>query len=127
MMARPEKIKTPLGQRLSDARKRLGYDERPVFAEALRIPLSTLANYERGESAPNADVLAIYHLQFGINLNWLISGKGEMFVADSGFDQDAQTLTDLAQIQNMICGMDATERQNAISLLRTFSKMKRPA
>lgn len=80
-MARPEKIKTPLGQRLSDVRKKLGFSDRPPFADLLGIPKDTLGNYERGDREPNADLLTIYRRRFGVNLNWLIAAEGDMFEA----------------------------------------------
>jgi len=78
-MARPEKIKTPLGQRLTDARKALGYETRAPFAELLGLPLETLGGYERGVREPDSSFMAMYHERFGINLTWLITGHGEMF------------------------------------------------
>jgi len=78
-MARPERIKTPLGQRLSDVRKALGYDERVAFADLLGLPKDTLGNYERGDREPDLRLLAVYRDRFGVDLNWLATGEGEMF------------------------------------------------
>ncbi|MCM0751914.1 transcriptional regulator [Brucella pseudogrignonensis] len=78
-MARPEKIKTPLGQRLTDVRKALGYETRAPFAELLSIPLETLGGYERGIREPDSNYMAMYHDRFGIDLTWLLTGGGEMF------------------------------------------------
>jgi len=78
-MARPEKIKTPVGQRLSDVRKELGFPERQPFAEALGVPKTTLGNYERGDRDPDLLLLSEYRDRFGVNINWLVTGEGEMF------------------------------------------------
>lgn len=43
------------------------------------IPADTLGSYERGIRSPEMSLLAIYSERFGINLNWLITGLGEMF------------------------------------------------
>lgn len=80
-MARPEVIKTPLGQRLRDIRARFGDPERVDFASRLGISMGSLANYERGDRVPDSDVLAGY-ARIGVNLNWLVSGDGSMFVDD---------------------------------------------
>lgn len=80
-MARPEVIKTPLGQRLRDIRKRFGDPERDDFASRLGISKGSLANYERGDRVPDSDVLAAYQ-RLGVNLNWVVSGDGSIFIAD---------------------------------------------
>lgn len=82
-MARPEKIKTPLGQRLTDVRKALGYETRAPFAQLLHLPLETLGGYERGVREPDSTFMAMYYERFGINLTWLLTGNGEMFIDQS--------------------------------------------
>ncbi|MHC5306972.1 helix-turn-helix domain-containing protein [Bartonella sp. LJL80] len=76
--------KTPLGSRLRDVRKTLGDIDRSVFAEKLNISKSGLAHYERGERSPDASVLLSYLTVFGIDINWLLTGKGEMFCGSNG-------------------------------------------
>lgn len=78
-MARPEKIKTPLGQRLTDVRKALGHDNRKSFADLLGMPADTLGTYERGISEPGMQLLNTYNELFGVNLSWVITGRGQMF------------------------------------------------
>lgn len=82
-MARPEKIKTPLGQRLTEARKALGFEERAAFADKLGIQSHTLGGYERGDREPPADLLASYSSMFGIDLTWLLTGNGRVFADPS--------------------------------------------
>lgn len=78
-LARPEVIKTALGERLRTVRRKLNDPSRLEFARLLGVTDKTLANHERGDSVPDASVLASYSARFGINLNWLITGEGEMF------------------------------------------------
>jgi transcriptional regulator with XRE-family HTH domain len=78
-MARPEKPKTPLGQRLAAARKRLGYKTRPEFALKIGVKADTLGSYERGTAEPDVAFMAEYHSRFDIDLNWLIAGDGDVF------------------------------------------------
>lgn len=79
-MARPEvEAKTPFGQRLRDVRKALGDEERGNFAARLGISKGALALYERGEREPNTSILIAYYEKYGVNLNWLLTGHGEMF------------------------------------------------
>ena len=82
-MARPTISKTPLGQRLTAVRKAAGYEDRLPFAELLGMHPDTLGGYERGDSAPGIDFLTMYKRRFSVNLDWLVSGDGEMFAAAS--------------------------------------------
>lgn len=78
-MARPEKIKTKLGQRLTDMRKAIGFFTRKNFADYLKMHPDTLGSYERGDSIPNANFLEMCQRNYSVNLNWLFTGEGEMF------------------------------------------------
>jgi transcriptional regulator with XRE-family HTH domain len=82
-MARPEaEPKTPLAARLRAVRKVAGGDDRDLFSQWLGISKSSVAHYERGERTPDADVLAKYRARFGVNVNWLLTGEGEMLAAE---------------------------------------------
>ena len=50
-----------------------------TFSEQTDIPYRTLQNYILTNREPSAESLAKLHSQLGINLNWLMSGNGEMF------------------------------------------------
>ncbi|CAM1655405.1 Cro/C1-type helix-turn-helix domain [Bartonella choladocola] len=93
-MARPERIKTVLGQRLRLIRQQNGNLDRDIFAKNLGINSKTLANYERGDSAPDATTLAQYQKLYGININWLLSGAGDMTLngADTVIDSERLTM-----------------------------------
>lgn len=79
-MARPLKPRTPLAARLIEVRDALGLREnRNGFAERLGLLPDTLGSYERGVAAPAPDVFARYHKEFGVNINWLVTGEGDMF------------------------------------------------
>lgn len=74
-MAREEVIKTELGQRLRDVRRSLGDPKREVLAQDLGFSAKTLANYERGDSQPDAAALAAYRTKLNVDTNWLITGE----------------------------------------------------
>lgn len=79
-MARPEIIKTELGQRLRDVRKAIGDPQRDEFANELGISDKSLANYERGDRVPDAHVLACYFLRYKVNVTWIVAAEGSMFL-----------------------------------------------
>jgi len=74
-----DKILDTLGKRLQKVRKMAGYSNQESFAEALGIKRSTYANYERDKFNPDSDVLEAMLKKLKVNLNWLLSGEGEMF------------------------------------------------
>lgn len=78
-MAKPEVVKTDIGQRLIDVRKALNFHDRQDFADALGIPKVSLGNYERGDREPSTELLLRYRENFKVNLNWLFTGRGGMF------------------------------------------------
>ncbi len=62
-----KKIRTKLG--LSVAK----------FAAELEMPQSTLTGYERGIRTPSVLLCTQLYKKLNVNLNWFISGEGEMF------------------------------------------------
>lgn len=51
------------------------------LSEKLNMPAVTLTNYERKERTPSANLFIQLHRILNINLNWLVSGQGEMFIS----------------------------------------------
>lgn len=63
-----------LGGRL---RKLRGFDStQEEMANELRISQSQLSKYERGVSAPPADVLFFMKNRFDVSIDWLLTGEG---------------------------------------------------
>lgn len=48
------------------------------FAERCGIPYRSMYNYVRGEREPNLEALSRISQTFNVDLNWLISGEGEI-------------------------------------------------
>ncbi|PJG84131.1 MULTISPECIES: helix-turn-helix domain-containing protein [Pasteurellaceae] len=48
------------------------------FAKLTGLPYRTMQGYVGGEREPNAEGMAAI-AKAGVNLNWLVSGEGEMF------------------------------------------------
>ncbi|MDR2897488.1 MAG: helix-turn-helix domain-containing protein [Spirochaetaceae bacterium] len=58
------------------------------FARSLGIPRSTIVGWEEGKAVA-ISVLPKLHEQFGVSMNWFLTGEGDMFVRDS--DNTEQT------------------------------------
>lgn len=63
-------------EKLKQARKNTGFTQREV-AEELKIPHSTLANYEVGRTEPDIERLGILADFYEVSLDWLIGTKGK--------------------------------------------------
>jgi len=85
-MARPSIAKTPFSQRLTAVREALGYKERKAFAVKLGMHPETLGGYERGDNFPDQAFLLRYKQEFSVNIDWLVTGEGEMFASPASFD-----------------------------------------
>lgn len=73
-----------------------------TFSEQTDIPYRTLQNYILTNREPSAESLTKLHSQLGINLNWLMSGKGDMFGNEIGPFNLSQKEQDLINhYQNM--------------------------
>ena len=64
----PKKIRDDLNVNQTEMAKRLG------------IHFQTLSRYERGEIIPSGEVLSKIVDIFRINPNWLLTGKGELYI-----------------------------------------------
>ena len=77
-MGRAPIAKTELGQRLLRIR---GSEKRSDFCTRTGVSDRTFGNYERGTSLPDTDFLSKLAESEGINLNWLVTGRGEMYAS----------------------------------------------
>ncbi|MCP5106891.1 MAG: helix-turn-helix transcriptional regulator [bacterium] len=67
--------------RLKMVRKTLGFTQ-DTFCARTKVSKPTLVRYECGDRKPSSDFLALLANEFNIDMNWLITGKGEMFSRD---------------------------------------------
>ncbi|MEA4857088.1 MAG: helix-turn-helix transcriptional regulator [Solidesulfovibrio sp.] len=80
-----ESSHSEFSSRLKELIQKLGIEKKD-FALAGEIAPQTLTGYLDGTSQPKQDVLAKWFQVFRVNLNWLVTGHGEMF-----FDSPAST------------------------------------
>lgn len=62
------------------------------MAEKLDMSAGTLTGYERGVRTPTVPFFILLYEKLNVNLNWLVSGKGEMFNAPT-YEQVEDELT----------------------------------
>jgi len=118
--------------RLKAWRQSLGLTQAQL-AERLGLHLSVLKKYEAGANTPGGDALTAV-AETGCNINWLLTGKGEMrdvdrdkALPDGAFrviegearpltaeEQAASTHRRLAAIATLIDGLDNPQEQAAL-------------
>lgn len=64
--------------RLKELRIALNLSQEDV-ADAINSKRSTVSGYERGISLPDSDTIGAIVKEFNVNMNWLVSGEGNMF------------------------------------------------
>ena len=57
-----------------------------ALAQRLSIPLRTIGSYERDEAPPSEKFLNALISQFQVNINWLLTGSGQMFINSKDTD-----------------------------------------
>ena len=67
-----------LKENLKKIRKKLGLSVAKL-SDKLEIPAMTLTNYERGDRTPSAQLFIQMNKKLNVNLNWFVTGEGEMF------------------------------------------------
>jgi transcriptional regulator with XRE-family HTH domain len=68
-----------LGKRLKTLRKTLGITQKEL-ARTLGVSEMTIRRYEANRFQPDAEVLSKLAKTYNINLHWLLTGEGEMFI-----------------------------------------------
>ena len=67
-----------IGDRLRIARKKLKFSQ-SKFAKEIGISPNYLSELESNKKSPSERILKLIEIRFAINLNWLLTGEGEMF------------------------------------------------
>ncbi len=88
-----------LSDRLKLARAALSLNQKE-FASKSGVGFSSYQKYEMGLSIPGGDAIRGF-VQLGINANWLITGDGEMLLAD---DRPRLTKYEVAKLSKKIVG-----------------------
>ncbi len=72
-------IKKEVGKRFRRFREEIKKAQHELASE-LSIYQSTITNIERGKTFPNIKYLQYFYHKYHLNINWLLTDEGEMFV-----------------------------------------------
>ncbi len=84
------------------------------LADKLDIPVRTIGSYERAEAQPSQKFLTALYENLSININWLLSGKGNMFL-DKNAILDMGTFADIQDSLNLT----SEQTTNLVELLNS--------
>ena len=71
-----------MNNRIKNIRKVLNLTAKEL-SEKIGIPYRTIVNYENGTRKASSDFIEALVIHLGINSNWLLTGKGEMFISNN--------------------------------------------
>ncbi|RQW86302.1 MAG: XRE family transcriptional regulator [Geobacter sp.] len=80
-----------MNERLKLLRQNLNLSQREI-ADALEISPRSWQQYENGASIPGGKVLESLLVKLRVNINWLLSGSGQMYFAEGIVDYDRELL-----------------------------------
>lgn len=74
-----KELKEEVGQRFRDFRNDKKKAQHLLAAE-LKVHQSTITNIEHGTTFPKINYLQYFFEKYGLNINWLVTGDGEMYM-----------------------------------------------
>ena len=75
------KYRSEIGERIEKVRTHLGLNQ-VLFAKRLGTSQGVISNYEKGARAPSIKFLKTLREVFQVNINWLLTGEGPMFLEE---------------------------------------------
>ncbi len=71
-----------------------------TFQEVTQLPYRSAQSYLNGSREPGAEALTVICTKLCININWLLTGQGEMFIGDPSNAMVAQNSREEALLDN---------------------------
>jgi transcriptional regulator with XRE-family HTH domain len=88
-----KEIKKEIGKRIKIARIKLDLKQKDL-SDMFECSRSNVAHIESGLNLPSLKYLYILHEKYKISIDWLMNGRGSMFVTISEQDEDVQRMLD---------------------------------
>lgn len=88
------------------------------FAESLGITRLTVIRYENGERFPDAQFLLALHEKYFVDINWLLTGKGDMGLSNQGTEYTADDLS----LINMLSMFSPDTKKSLLVMMNNLLK-----
>jgi len=117
-----------IGKRIKELRLELNLTS-SALAQKLGIPVRTIGSYEREEAQPGAKFLNALIEVFHVNVNWLLTGKGNKFIS-SKTEVDISYLAELKERINLSdneleCLIELLDTSASREMIMKFIEIKR--
>lgn len=123
------KKSTTLGDKIKFVRAGRSQQE---FGDLIDEERTNISRYESGKVEPRYDVLIKIHQAFGVNLNWFVDDKAEMYISDTPkdiIDRYGKSLRRIPEIAFADCGLPSTQWEQSekdfvvLSGLKNYKKL----
>jgi len=103
-----------LGKRLLACRKQLGLSQQ-AMAENAGLVRTYISHIESGSQNPSFDVIAKLSGKYNLSIDWLLYGRGQMFLIDENNIINKLTPEHIKLIENLI-GLPENKETSVIEL-----------
>lgn len=100
-----------LGLRLKHIRESLNISQKNL-ADLMNIKAPVLSRYESNNVIPTLEILSVFATQFNINLHWLLTGTGSMFL-DTPPDNREETAVEIVSLIGEYSSIELTPQSTA--------------
>ncbi|MGD2087282.1 MAG: helix-turn-helix transcriptional regulator [Candidatus Aminicenantes bacterium] len=76
-----------ISDRIKCIRGKIGYSQKQM-CDYLNVSQSNYAKIEKGNLNPSLEFMGLLSSKFGINLNWLIMGEGNMYLKNGNLNKE---------------------------------------
>lgn len=111
-----------ISERLKFALQLKNINKIKEFSELSGLPYRTAQSYLNGDREPNIAGLTKICTQVGINLNWLLTGDGDVFVSQAGGHASALT----EEKQALMNAYDGMSEENKRAILQIGESLSQP-
>jgi transcriptional regulator with XRE-family HTH domain len=96
------------------------------FAEIITISPNALSHYLNGRRNISNNIIAKIHKNTGCNLNWLLTGEGEMFLTEKKLDDvEKKFLVEIECLKKEIDGIQTMLQQVELAKRETETENKK--
>ena len=85
-------MKKQIGRRFKIIRELKGLNQTEM-GESLGIKYQHVSKYERGASVPTWENLIKLIELYSVNINWLLTGRGKVFLSEMGYEETEDVIT----------------------------------
>lgn len=107
-----------MNERLKEIRNNLGLNQ-IEFGEGLSLTRDHISRMEKGTRSITTKTINMISKVYGVNKEWLLTGKGEMF---NNFFPGLNVDEDVKKLTQMIFELEEEDREVIINLIEMFNK-----